>query len=82
MGHRFDSCRLHSRKLLEEVVSKDLQREKKELLLAMYASVVRMNKHTIEGNLDSIQAERYLQINLRNNFETFLQNKTNLSGLV
>lgn len=63
-------------------MSKDLQREKKELLLAMYASVVRMNKHTIEGNLDSIQAERYLQINLRNNFETFLQNKTNLSGLV
>ena len=41
-----------------------------------------MNKHTIEGNLDSIQAERYLQINLRGNFETFLQDKTNSCGPV
>ena len=63
-------------------MSKDTQREKKEILLAMYASLGRMNKHTIEGNLDSVQAERYLQINLRNNFEVFLEDKTNLCGLV
>lgn len=63
-------------------MSKGVQQQKKQLLLAMYASLGRMNKHTIEGNLDSIQAERYLQINLRGNFETFLQDKTNSCGPV
>ena len=63
-------------------MSKDTQREKKEILLAMYASLGRMDKHTIEGNLDSAQAERYLQINLRSNFEIFLEDKTNSCGLV
>ena len=57
------------------------QLEKKELLMAMYASLGRMNRHVIEGNLDSIEAERYLQVNLRNNFEVFLKDETNLCGL-
>ena len=63
-------------------MSKDTQRGKKELLLAMYASLGRMNKHTVEGNLDSAQAERYLQINLRSNFEIFLEHETNSCRLV
>ena len=57
------------------------QLEKKELLMAMYASLGRMNRHVIEGNLDSIEAERYLQVNLRKNFEVFLKDETNLCGL-
>ena len=58
-----------------------IQQEKKELLLAMYASLGRMNRHVIEGNLDSIEAEKYLQINLRSNFEAFLRDKINSCGL-
>jgi len=49
--------------------------------MAMYASLGRMNRHVIEGNLDSIEAERYLQVNLRKNFEVFLKDETNLCGL-
>jgi hypothetical protein len=43
---------------------------KAEFLEAMYASVDRMNQHLVEGNTQSAEAERHLQMDLRKNFES------------
>lgn len=51
---------------------------KAKILLAMYRSVERLNRHVIEGNLDSAASEQHLQINLRKNFEE-LEEKENQS---
>ena len=43
---------------------------KEKELLAMYASVERMNQAVLDGNPERFLAERHLQINLRTKFET------------
>jgi hypothetical protein len=42
---------------------------RQELLLAMYASVERMNDHMLRNETDSVLSEEALQVNLRSNFE-------------
>ncbi len=51
---------------------------KAKILLAMYHSAERLNRHVVEGNLDSAASEQRLQINLRRNFEE-LEEKENQS---
>lgn len=46
---------------------------KTELLLAMYASVDRMNRAIVDQNSNVYQAEIGLQRNLRSNFEELLE---------
>ena len=41
---------------------------KEKLLLTMYRSVERMNKHYQNGNSHGVNSERSLQMNLRHNF--------------
>ena len=45
------------------------QKEKEKILLAMYRSVDRGNKHWTTGNKHGIISERYYQKNLRENFK-------------
>ena len=45
------------------------QKEKEKILLAMYRSVDRANKHWTTGNKHGIISEKYYQVNLRNNFK-------------
>ena len=45
---------------------------KEETLLAMYASVDRMNEALASGNGDVYRSEYHLQQNLRSNFEELL----------
>jgi hypothetical protein len=47
-------------------MSKNLVKEK--ILLAMYKSVDRQNLHIANGNHQSAEAEKCLQVNLRHNF--------------
>ena len=46
------------------------QKEKEKILLAMYRSVDRANKHWTLGNKHGIISEKYYQKNLRKNFES------------
>ena len=41
---------------------------KKDILMAMYKSVDRQNAHIALGNHNSAEAEKWLQVNLRHNF--------------
>jgi hypothetical protein len=41
---------------------------KYDILMAMYKSVDRQNLHIAQGNHDSAEAEKWLQVNLRHNF--------------
>jgi len=50
---------------------------KKEILLAMYRSVDRQNLHIAKGNHDSAEAEKWLQVNLRHNFNELDKGKEN-----
>ena len=43
---------------------------REQVLKAMYLSVERMNRYVLEGNVEGFQAERALQINLRQDFES------------
>lgn len=45
------------------------QKEKEKILLAMYRSVDRANKHWTLANKHGIISEKYYQKNLRKNFE-------------
>lgn len=38
------------------------------ILMAMYRSVDRQNTHIVKGNHHSAEAEKWLQVNLRHNF--------------
>ena len=49
-------------------VVNNIKEEKKKILLAMYRSVDRMNLHAAKGYHDGAEAERWLQVNLRHNF--------------
>lgn len=42
--------------------------EQQKLLLAMYRSVDRQNLHVAQGNHEGASAEKWLQVNLRHNF--------------
>ena len=42
--------------------------QRQKLLLAMYRSVDRQNLHITKGNHDAAEAEKWLQVNLRHNF--------------
>jgi|TARA_B110000263_G_C14965805_1_gene354746 hypothetical protein len=44
------------------------QKVKCDLLAAMYKSVDRQNLHISKGNHASAEAEKWLQVNLRHNF--------------
>ena len=48
------------------------QKFREKTLMAMYESVDRMNRHTLNGNSQSAAAEYWLQVNLRNDFKKFL----------
>ena len=50
---------------------------KKEILLAMYRSVDRQNLHLANGNHQSDEAEKWLQVNLRHNFNELSKAKEN-----
>ena len=41
---------------------------KRQILMAMYLSVDRMNKHWVAGNNSGVIAEKFYQKNLRKNF--------------
>jgi hypothetical protein len=41
---------------------------KQKLLMAMYKSVERQNRHMLNSNHLSAEAEKWLQVNLRHNF--------------
>ena len=41
---------------------------KKDILMAMYRSVDRQNLHIAQGNHGGAEAEKWLQVNLRHNF--------------
>jgi hypothetical protein len=41
---------------------------REEILMAMYKSVDRQNLHIAKGNNQSAEAEKWLQVNLRHNF--------------
>ena len=45
------------------------QKVKEDILLAMYRSITRANKHWVNGNNAGVIAERFYQQNLRNNFD-------------
>ena len=45
------------------------QKVKEDILLAMYGSVDRSNKHWVSGNNSGVIAEKFYQQNLRNNFD-------------
>ena len=47
---------------------KSKEKVKNDLLMAMYRSVERQNKHVVNGNHDSAEAEKWLQVNLRHSF--------------
>jgi len=47
---------------------KDRDKIKHKILIAMYRSVDRQNKHIVYGNHNSAEAEKWLQINLRHSF--------------
>ncbi len=48
---------------------------KQEILMAMYASVERMNEHILRDESDSVLSEQGLQVNLRGNFERLQREK-------
>ena len=50
---------------------------KKEILLAMYRSVDRQNLHLANGNHQSAEAEKWLQVNLRHNFNEITDKEQN-----
>lgn len=45
-----------------------MNKVKEDILMAMYRSVDRQNLHIAQGNHDSAEAEKWLQVNLRHNF--------------
>ena len=45
-----------------------MNKVKCDILMAMYRSVDRQNQHIAKGNHDSAAAEKWLQVNLRHNF--------------
>ena len=55
-------------KLENFVFEDDTDHVKRGLLLAMYKSVDRQNLHIAHGNHNSAEAEKWLQVNLRHNF--------------
>ena len=46
----------------------DRDKVKYKILMAMYKSVDRQNSHIALGNHNSAEAEKWLQVNLRHNF--------------
>ena len=44
------------------------RKEKEKILLTMYRSVDRQNLHVSKGNHEAAEAEKWLQVNLRYNF--------------
>ena len=58
-------------------MSKNLVKEK--ILLAMYRSVDRQNLHIVNANHQSAEAEKWLQVNLRHNFNEVDRKKNNAS---
>ena len=53
-----------------EIANKSAKQKTKEnLLMAMYRSVDRSNRHWKNGNIGGVIAEKFFQKNLRNNFE-------------
>ena len=46
----------------------DRDKVKYNILMAMYKSVDRQNLHITQGNDNSAEAEKWLQVNLRHNF--------------
>ena len=46
------------------------QKVKEDILLTMYRSVDRSNKHWVKGNNSGVIAEKFYQMNLRKNFES------------
>ena len=46
----------------------DKKKVKSKILLAMYRSVDRQNLHLTKGNHQAVEAEKWLQVNLRRNF--------------
>ena len=44
------------------------QKIREDILLAMYRSIGRANKHWVSGNNSGVIAEKFYQQNLRNNF--------------
>ena len=45
-----------------------MTKEKEKILLTMYRSVDRQNLHISKGNHAAAEAEKWLQVNLRHNF--------------
>ena len=48
---------------------KDKDKVKSDILMAMYRSVDRQNHHILKCNLGSAESEKWLQVNLRKDFE-------------
>ena len=46
----------------------DKDKVKGDILMAMYRSVDRQNKHIVNNNWQSSEAEKWLQVNLRHSF--------------
>ena len=46
----------------------DRDKVKCDILMAMYGSVDRQNKHIVNNNWQSAEAEKWLQVNLRHSF--------------
>ena len=47
---------------------KDKLKIKSDILMAMYRSLDRQNKHIVNGNHNGAEAEKWLQVNLRHSF--------------
>jgi|TARA_Y100000310_G_scaffold228973_1_gene231328 hypothetical protein len=50
---------------------------KEQILLAMYRSVDRQNLHIANANHQSAEAEKWLQVNLRHNFNEVSKKEIN-----
>ena len=51
----------------------DRNKVRYNILMAMYKSVDRQNKHIVKGNHQSAEAEKWLQVNLRHSFNEVLK---------
>ena len=54
----------------------DSQTVRNDILLTMYKSVERQNQHVALGNHNGAEAEKWLQVNLRHNFNDISQKES------
>ena len=67
---------LHLRLVTLLLCMSDSQTVRNDILLTMYKSVERQNQHVALGNHNGAEAEKWLQVNLRHNFNDISQKES------